>query len=95
MHKYCRQCHHDCNKGICIERAIGIYLSNGPINPCDFIRYLLIYGACLDPAVQIAADVTRRTSLIKYIGAMWRLGNIALHLGVGGCLMSPVSLFPL
>lgn len=42
-----------------MERAIGIYLSNGPINPCDFIRYLLIYGACLYPAVQIAGDVAR------------------------------------
>lgn len=29
--------------------VIGIYSSIGTINPSDFIRYLLIYGACLGP----------------------------------------------
>lgn len=50
---------------------IGIYLSSGPINPCDFIRYLLIYSACLGPPVQIAGDAACYTPndalLIKYI----------------------------
>lgn len=29
--------------------VIGIYSSIGTINPSDFIKYLLIYGACLGP----------------------------------------------
>lgn len=37
--------------------VIGIYLSSGPINPCDFIRYLLIYGNCLDPPARIQPDL--------------------------------------
>lgn len=39
---------------IYIERgSIGIYLSLGTINPCDFIRYRLIYGRCLSSASEI------------------------------------------
>lgn len=48
--QYCRYLHE--------ERAIGKFISetNGPINLCDFIRYLLIYGPCLIPPLQMAAE---------------------------------------
>lgn len=44
---------------------IEIYSGIGPINPRDFIRYLLIYGACLESAVQITGDIMRQKLSIK------------------------------
>lgn len=51
----CRECR------VCCSVRSQIYPSVEPINPCNFIRYRLIYGACLGRTLQIAGDCyTRR-----------------------------------